>query len=104
MSDYQRVATVDEISPGSRKSVIVDDRSVLLIRVGDDYFAIEDLCTHDGQPLADGKLESTEIECGRHGGRFSLGTGKATRMPAITPVATFSVEIRGSDIFIGPQQ
>ena len=54
MADFEPVASVDEIEPGTRKSVIVDDTPMLLIRVGDNFFAIEDVCTHDGQPLTDG--------------------------------------------------
>ncbi|MFO1022682.1 MAG: non-heme iron oxygenase ferredoxin subunit, partial [Planctomycetales bacterium] len=103
MSEFVSVATVGEIQPGSRKSVIVDDRAVLVIRVGDNYFAIEDICSHDGQPLTDGKLQEEQIECPRHGARFDLKSGRPMCMPATEPIATFAVKVDQNQILVGPE-
>lgn len=103
MADFEQVASIGEIEPGGRKSVIIDDVPSLLIRIGDDYYAIEDVCTHDGQPLTDGPLEGTEITCPRHGARFDICTGKALCMPATEPVATFDVEVRDGAIYAKPK-
>lgn len=100
MADSVRVASVAEIPPGGRKSVIVDDLPALLVRVGDDFYCIEDVCTHDGQPLTNGPVENCAITCPRHGARFDLKTGKALCMPATEPVRVFPVEIRGTEIFV----
>ena len=102
MSDIIKIAQRDEIAPGNRKSVIVDDLPALLIRVGDDYFCIEDTCTHDGQAMTDGPLDGCEITCPRHGARFDLRTGAALTMPATEPVTVFAVEIRDDGIYAGP--
>jgi len=102
MSTFERVAGSDELKPGDRKSVIVDDTPVLLVRVGDEYFAIEDVCTHDGQPLTDGPIADGEITCPRHGARFDLRTGDARCMPATEPVKTYAVQVRDDAIFVGP--
>lgn len=101
MSEFQQVATLDEIPPGGRKSLLFDDRAVLLFRIGDDFYAVEDVCSHDGQPLTDGKLAGTSIECPRHGARFDVRTGRPLCMPAVEPIATFEVRVQGNDILIG---
>ncbi len=87
MVEFERIADRDEVEPGGRKSVVVDDLPALLIRVGDNYFCIEDTCSHDGQAMTDGPVAEGEITCTRHGARFSLETGKATCMPAIEPIS-----------------
>jgi 3-phenylpropionate/trans-cinnamate dioxygenase ferredoxin subunit len=98
MSDFEEVARVDEIPPGARRSVIIDETPALLLRVGDNFYAIEDVCTHDGQPLTDGPLNGCEITCPRHGARFDIRTGRPLCMPATEPVRTFDVEVRGNVI------
>jgi metal-sulfur cluster biosynthetic enzyme/nitrite reductase/ring-hydroxylating ferredoxin subunit len=97
---WERVADADEIPPGGRKSIFVDDVPALLLRVGDDYFAIEDACTHDGQPLTDGPVANGQIMCPRHGARFDLRTGKPTCMPATEPVRTFAVRVEADGVYV----
>ncbi len=102
MAEFVQVATVDEISPGGRKSIVVDEVPALLVRVGDDFYAIQDVCTHDGQPLTFGFLLRNEITCPRHGARFDVTTGKALCMPATEPVETFEVEVRDGAVYVRP--
>ncbi len=100
MSRYELCASLDELAPGTRKSIFLDDTPALLIRVGDDYYAIEDVCSHDGQPLTDGPLIDCSIVCPRHGARFDLKSGKPLCMPATQPVQTFAVEMRSDGIYV----
>lgn len=100
MDGYELVAKVDEFDQIDRKEVIVDDIPVLLIKADEEFYAIEDVCTHDGQPLTDGELEGCEISCPRHGARFDLKTGKAICMPATEAVPTFDVQIEGGQIWL----
>jgi 3-phenylpropionate/trans-cinnamate dioxygenase ferredoxin subunit len=100
MPEFEKVATLDELPPEGRKSLLFDDRAVLLFRVGDAVYAVEDICSHDGQPLTEGKLSGTSIECPRHGARFDICTGKALSMPAVEPIATFEVRVHDNDIFL----
>lgn len=102
MSEWEQIAGVDEIAPGGRKSVVVDDLPALLLRIGDEYFCIEDTCTHDGQAMTNGPVQDHEITCPRHGARFDLRTGKALCMPATEPVLTFELDIREDGIFARP--
>ena len=61
---------------------------------------IEDVCTHDGGPLAEGKLNDHVIVCPRHGAEFDVRDGRALSMPAVTPAPTYEVKVEGEDIFI----
>lgn len=99
MLDFEEIASIDDFQDADRLEVFVEDTPVLLIRVVDQYFAIEDVCTHDGQPLTDGCIEEGAIVCPRHGARFDLQTGKALCMPATKPVRTFELEVRDRKIF-----
>ena len=96
------VATLDEVASGGRKSIFIDDVPALLIRIADEYFAIEDVCSHDGQPLTDGPIQAGQITCPRHGARFDLRTGKPMCMPATSGVAVFAVECRADGVYAGP--
>jgi 3-phenylpropionate/trans-cinnamate dioxygenase ferredoxin subunit len=100
MSDFQKVATLDEIPAGGRKSVVFDDRAVLVLRIGNDVYAVEDVCSHDGQPLTDGPVEGTSIECPRHGARFDVQSGRPLCMPAVEPIATYEVKLQGNDVLL----
>jgi len=103
MSDYERVASVDELQPGGRLSVFVDDEPVLLIQKADGcYAAIADVCTHDGQPLTDGPIEGNEITCDRHGARFDLTTGEPQCMPATEAVQVYDVKVEDGSILLRP--
>jgi metal-sulfur cluster biosynthetic enzyme/nitrite reductase/ring-hydroxylating ferredoxin subunit len=102
MTTMEKMAESQELAPGERKSVFVDETPALLIRLGDDYVCIEDVCTHDGNPLTDGPIVNGQIVCPRHGARFDLKTGKAMCMPATEPVTTFAVEVRPDGIYVGP--
>ncbi len=100
MAEFQQIATVDDVPPGGRKAAVVNNVPVLLLRVGDDYYCIEDVCTHDGQPLTDGPLEETEITCPRHGARFDVTTGAALCMPAFEAVPTYEVKVEDGAILV----
>lgn len=101
MSDFERVASAGEITPGHRLSVFVDDVPVLLIQHDDGtYSAVEDVCTHDSQALTDGPIEDGAIACPRHGARFDLRTGKALCMPATEGIPIYDVKIEAGDIWL----
>jgi 3-phenylpropionate/trans-cinnamate dioxygenase ferredoxin subunit len=76
----------------------VDGRSIALCNVDGEFFAIDDVCTHDGGPLGQGELRGNVIECPRHGARFDVRTGKVLALPAPKPVGTYSVQVEGTEI------
>lgn len=100
MADFVKVADRDEVPAGGKKLVEIDGCAIALFHLGADYYAIDDVCTHDGGTLADGKLEGCEIECPRHGARFDVTTGRALSMPAIEPVTVHTVEVRSDGVYV----
>lgn len=100
MSEFVKVATRSEIGPGARMLAEVDGRAIALFNVDGCVYAIDDVCTHDGGPLAEGLFQGVEIQCPRHGARFDVRTGKALCFPAFEPVTTHRVELRGDEIFV----
>lgn len=93
MSGWVDVARTEELPPGSWRVVDVDGVQVAVFNLDGAYYAIEDLCTHDGGDLASGELEGEVIVCPRHGARFSVKTGEVLAPPAYEPVATFPVRL-----------
>ena len=77
--------------------VTLGDVDVAIARAGDEFFALQDLCSHAAVALSEGDVANCTIECWLHGSTFDLRTGKPTTFPATEPVATFPVEIRDSD-------
>jgi 3-phenylpropionate/trans-cinnamate dioxygenase ferredoxin subunit len=100
MAEFQRAATKDELPLGSRKLVEIEGRAIALLNVDGTVYAIDDVCTHDGGPLAEGDLDGYEIICPRHGARFDVRTGAALCMPAFEPIATHEVKFQGNDILV----
>lgn len=98
MSEWVTVCARDELPAGDFRVVDVDGVDVLVYNVAGDYFAIEDLCTHDGGELSGGPLDGCEVICPRHGARFCLKTGAALTPPAFEPVDTFPVRCHAGDI------
>ena len=99
--EFVPVATVDELAPGERLFVAADPWDIVIFRIGDQFFAIEDRCTHDDGPIGEGELEGYVIVCPRHGARFDVRTGAVLAPPAPTPVAVFPVQVRDGQVWLG---
>lgn len=105
MEGYVRVAQAAEIQPGMREVFEIDHNLwVAVFNVGGKFHAIEDVCTHDDGPLAEGELEGHVIECPRHGAQFDVRTGKVLRLPAVTPVPTFDVRVEDGEIYVSLEE
>ncbi len=98
---FVRVGRVAEVPPDRAEVFVVEDRQIAVYRLPDGFYAIDDICTHDGGPLAEGEVEGDQVICPRHGARFSIKTGAALTFPAITPVDTYPVRIEGEDLLVG---
>ena len=98
MAEWVDVAAVSELSPGSSKVVDVDGAQIAVFNIGGEYYAIEDVCTHDGGELASGVLEGDQVICPRHGARFCVRTGEALSAPAYEPTAKFPLRVENGII------
>lgn len=76
------------------------DRAIAVCNVGGQFYAVDDVCTHDEASLEQGQVEGYEIECPRHGARFDVRTGAVTALPAVAPIETFGVRVQGEDVEI----
>ena len=98
MSDWVDVSPLAELPRASRKLVDVDGVMVAVFHLEEGFYAIEDVCTHDGGELAHGAVEDGVITCPRHGARFSIKTGEVLAPPAYEAVATFPVRVENGMI------
>ncbi len=97
---FVKVGLGSEIPEGEVRTFEAEGTSMAIARVDGKLYAIEDVCTHDDGPLGEGVLDGCEIECPRHGARFDIRTGAATRMPAAAPVAVFAVKVENGEILV----
>ena len=93
MADWTDVASTDELAPGDYRVVDIDDAFIAVFNIEGEFYAIEDVCTHDYETLTGGCIEGDEIICPRHGARFNIKTGEALTPPAYEPVATLPVRV-----------
>jgi 3-phenylpropionate/trans-cinnamate dioxygenase ferredoxin subunit len=98
LSEWVAVALADELAPGQWRIADVDGTQIVVFNLGGDYYAIEDVCTHDGGQLTGGHVEGDEIVCPRHGARFCIRTGEALTAPAYEPTAKFPVRVENGEI------
>lgn len=89
------MAPVDEFPPGSVKIVRAGSIAVGVFNLGERLCAIEDRCSHDDGPLAEGDYDLDEglVICPRHGSRFDICSGRPLSLPAYEPVDTFPVVV-----------
>ena len=98
MSDWTSVALAAGIEPGTYRTVDLDGTAVAVFNVGGAFFAIEDVCTHDGGRLAGGTIEGGQVVCPRHGARFCIRTGAALSAPAYEPTACLPVRVEQGEV------
>ena len=97
---FERVCAADEVPTDEALGVTLGDLDLAIARDGDEFFAVEDICSHAAVALSEGEVEGCTVECWLHGSRFDLRTGKPTGLPATEPVSTFPVEVRGNDVYV----
>lgn len=98
MSDWVKVARVDQFAPGTWQTVDVDGVLLAVFNLDGEFFAIEDVCTHDGGQLTGGLVEGDQVICPRHGAHFCIRTGAALTAPAYEPTARFPVRIVDNEL------
>ena len=96
------VARLADLAPGKAMRVELGGRSIALVRIGDDVYALGDTCSHGAVSLSEGEVlcDTKEIECWKHGSAFSLETGEAVTLPATQPVPVYEVAVVAGDIVL----
>ena len=100
MAEFVKVAKTGDIAPGKVNVYEVAGRQIAVCNVDGTFYAIDDVCTHDGGSLDQGELLGDEIECPRHGALFDVKTGKALTLPAVAPVRSYPVQVNGDEIMV----
>ncbi|MHB8220282.1 MAG: non-heme iron oxygenase ferredoxin subunit [Acidimicrobiales bacterium] len=92
----------DDLDPGEARRFDGPTYRIALARVGDEFFAVGDRCSHENYSLSDGEVwaDECEIECPQHGSTFSLRTGAACTLPATQPVPVYAVVVEGDDVVV----
>ncbi|TAK59954.1 MAG: non-heme iron oxygenase ferredoxin subunit [Dehalococcoidia bacterium] len=98
MGEFVSVAKVSETPAGTISVHEVGDLRIALCNVNGRFYAIDDVCTHDGGPLDQGELQGQLVECPRHGAKFDVTDGRAVVLPAVRPVKTYAVQVDGDDV------
>jgi 3-phenylpropionate/trans-cinnamate dioxygenase ferredoxin component len=97
---FERACAVGDVPADEAIGVQLGDLEVALAREGDEFFAIQDLCSHAAVPLSEGEVADGTVECWLHGSRFDLRTGRPTGLPATERVATFRTDVRDGIVYV----
>jgi 3-phenylpropionate/trans-cinnamate dioxygenase ferredoxin subunit len=98
----ERICSVHDLEPGQARKFTLGNLDIAVVRIGDDWYAIGDTCTHQKVSLADGDVHATtlEIECCKHGSAFSLETGEPSSFPATKPEPVYQIRIDEDDVMV----
>ncbi len=102
--DFVKVAETKDVQASQMIAVEVNGEKICIANVEGRYYAIGNVCTHMGGPLAEGKLEEHVVQCPWHGSRFDIRTGEVVRPPAIRPEPTYEVKEENNNILIKKQK
>ena len=100
MADFHTLGTVDEVGPGEIKQYLVEDRFVALCNVEGEFYAFEDVCTHQFTHLSEGEFAGSEVKCPLHGAKFDVKTGAAKSLPAVKPVPKHEVKVENGNVYV----
>ena len=102
MAHTERLCACDDVAPGTARRFDVGVHRIALVRIGDDFYAIGDTCSHAEISLSEGEVfaEDFEIECWKHGSTFDLRTGEPLSLPAVKAVPVYEVHVDGDDVLV----
>jgi 3-phenylpropionate/trans-cinnamate dioxygenase ferredoxin subunit len=102
MGERVKLCSVEEFADCSAKRFDVGRHRIALVRIGEDFYAIGDTCSHAEISLSEGDVlcDEYEIECWKHGSTFDLKTGEPQSLPATKPVPVYSVSVEGDEVWV----
>mgnify|MGYP003869825949 CR=1 FL=1 len=99
--EYISALPVSDLPEGERAFLEIDGFPIVIFNIGNQFYAIGDVCTHDEGPLGDGELFDHTISCPRHGAKFDVRTGKVLTLPAVADTPWFPVRVNQGMLEIG---
>jgi 3-phenylpropionate/trans-cinnamate dioxygenase ferredoxin subunit len=99
-SEWIDIGGIESVHETAPLTAEVDGVPIVVVRCGPQIYAVEDRCTHDGEPLGEAEVEDCQIVCPRHGAHFCLRTGEALTPPAYEPLRTFKVREEGGRVLV----
>ena len=107
MPDFVAVAKTADIPDESSLCVDVGGKKVALFHVGDNFYAVDDTCTHEEASLSEGTLyldeDEPQVECPKHGAIFELSTGQVLTLPAVKSVKSYATKIEGDTVLVSTE-
>jgi 3-phenylpropionate/trans-cinnamate dioxygenase ferredoxin subunit len=100
MPNWIKTLKIADVPEGQARVFDANGQKIAICHAEGEFYAIDDLCTHDGGPLGEGEMEGHFIQCPRHYAKFDVRTGKAVTLPAVGFVATYPVKVEGDDILV----
>jgi 3-phenylpropionate/trans-cinnamate dioxygenase ferredoxin component len=97
-----QIGSVNDVRDGRGRAFTVEGKRIAVFRAADNFYAIDDTCTHAEASLSAGEFDADElcVECPLHGARFDVQTGAARTLPAFEPVASYRVFVEGEALFL----
>ena len=99
-SNFARVCSVNDIPEGTARAFHVNGEEIAIFHSAGKFYAIQNVCTHEHEPLHEGMIEGHTVECPRHGAQFDLETGEALSLPATDAVGVYDVKVVGEDVLV----
>lgn len=99
MAEWVRVASVDDIPPGTGQELTAADRVVALFHVDGDFYALDGICPHAGGPLGEGTLNGTVVTCPWHGWQFDVSSGRHRLNPNLCHTS-FAVKVEDGEVYV----
>ena len=102
MGSRERLCRVDDLTPSSARRFDLAGHRIALVRIGDDFYAVGDRCSHADYSLSEGEVwvDEREIKYWKHGSTFSLETGETQSLPATRPVPVYRVEVADGSVSV----
>ena len=100
MSGWIEVIDENALADGENIVIDVDGTDIAVFKIEGGFYAIEDVCSHDGAEIASGELDGYEIICPRHGARFCVKTGAVKSPPAYENIEVFPVRIENGKVHV----
>ncbi len=98
--NFARIASINDVREGRPFCAAVGDKKIAVFKIGENYYAMNNVCSHAGGPLCEGGLEGKTIECHWHGSKFDVMTGDVTAGPAVAPQETYEVKVENGGLFV----